>query len=79
MSAKVTTGATPEEDRFSFGENWLAFLDHLDDERIAEAERSLQSSILAREADCSRSLRAGSGLLCILLITIRRVSLARKC
>jgi 2-polyprenyl-6-hydroxyphenyl methylase/3-demethylubiquinone-9 3-methyltransferase len=29
------------EERFGFGENWRHFLDVLDDERIAEAERSL--------------------------------------
>ena len=30
-----------EDDRFGFGDNWRAFLEVLDDERIAEAERSL--------------------------------------
>jgi SAM-dependent methyltransferase len=29
------------DERFGFGENWRAFLDVLDDQRIAEAERSL--------------------------------------
>jgi len=29
------------DDRFGFGDNWRRFLDVLDDERIAEAERSL--------------------------------------
>ena len=47
----MTPGATAEDahsrelergERFEFGENWARFLSVLDDERIAEAERSLE-------------------------------------
>lgn len=47
--------------RFSFGKNWTRFLAHLDDERVAEAERSL-ASMLGNGALAGRSfLDAGSG------------------
>jgi 2-polyprenyl-6-hydroxyphenyl methylase/3-demethylubiquinone-9 3-methyltransferase len=47
--------------RFQFGKNWARFLEHLDDERIAEAERSL-SDMLGNGALAGRSfLDAGSG------------------
>ena len=61
MNTKATIAAKPEEDRFSFGENWLAFLDHLDDERIAEAERSLQALCGFERLDGKRVLDIGSG------------------
>lgn len=50
-----------KETRFCFGENWLAFLDQLDDERIAEAERSLQVLCGLGRLDGKRVLDIGSG------------------
>src|SRR3954469_10416506 len=48
-------------ERFEFGENWRRFLDVLDDERIAEAERSLRE-MLGVESLAGRSfLDVGSG------------------
>jgi 2-polyprenyl-6-hydroxyphenyl methylase/3-demethylubiquinone-9 3-methyltransferase len=61
MSAKARIAAEPGEGRFSFGENWLAFLEHLDDECIAEAERSLQTLCNFERLDGKRVLDIGSG------------------
>jgi len=61
MNAKAAIAEQPEKDRFSFGENWLAFLDHLDDERIGEAERSLQALCGLERLDGMRVLDIGSG------------------
>jgi 2-polyprenyl-3-methyl-5-hydroxy-6-metoxy-1,4-benzoquinol methylase len=49
------------KDRFSFGENWLAFLEHLDEQRIAEAEGSLQALCTLERLDGKRFLDIGSG------------------
>lgn len=48
-------------ERFAFGENWRNFLSVLDDDRIAEAERSLQKSLGLARLDGLRLLDAGSG------------------
>jgi 2-polyprenyl-3-methyl-5-hydroxy-6-metoxy-1,4-benzoquinol methylase len=61
MNTKAAIATKPEADRFSFGENWLAFLEHLDDERIAEAERSLQALCGLERLDGKRVLDVGSG------------------
>lgn len=63
MNTNVNTAGKPDdnEDRFSFGENWLAFLDHLDEERIAEAERSLQALLAVERLDGKRVIDIGSG------------------
>jgi SAM-dependent methyltransferase len=50
-----------QDARFSFGENWLAFLEQLDDDRIAEAERSLQALCGVERLDGKRVLDIGSG------------------
>lgn len=47
--------------RFSFGENWRAFLDHLDEERIAEAERSVQELTGLTRMDRLSFVDVGSG------------------
>lgn len=48
-------------ERFAFGDNWRRFLDVLDDERIAQAERSLEEW-LGDDALAGRSfLDAGCG------------------
>src|SRR3954471_13185049 len=48
-------------ERFEFGKNWQAFLDVLDDERIAEAERSLQQMLGVDSLSGRSFLDAGSG------------------
>ncbi len=47
--------------RFGFGENWRAFLDHIDAGRIAGAEESLQSLLGRERLDGLRFLDIGSG------------------
>ena len=56
-------GAIPlmSEDRFGFGENWRRFLDVLDDERIAEAERSLTDWLGDGSVRAQTFLDAGCG------------------
>jgi 2-polyprenyl-6-hydroxyphenyl methylase/3-demethylubiquinone-9 3-methyltransferase len=57
--------ASPVEDtvrdRFAFGENWRAFLSVLDEERIAEAERSLKDMLGVETLEGRTFLDAGSG------------------
>jgi SAM-dependent methyltransferase len=48
-------------ERFEFGENWQAFLDVLDDDRVAEAERSIQKMLGAESLSGRSFLDAGSG------------------
>jgi 2-polyprenyl-6-hydroxyphenyl methylase/3-demethylubiquinone-9 3-methyltransferase len=55
------SGARPDPDRFAFGENWSRFLSVLDDERIAEAERSLKGMLGAEEIRGKSFLDVGSG------------------
>jgi SAM-dependent methyltransferase len=47
--------------RFEFGENWREFLRRLDDDRIHEAEQSLQSLLACRRLDGMSFLDVGSG------------------
>jgi SAM-dependent methyltransferase len=55
--------ASPAGDgiRFGFGENWREFLERLDEGRIVEAERSLQTLLDCRRLDHMRVLDIGSG------------------
>lgn len=48
-------------ERFRFGENWARFLEVLDDERIAEAERSLVAMLGRPRLDGARLIDVGSG------------------
>jgi 2-polyprenyl-6-hydroxyphenyl methylase/3-demethylubiquinone-9 3-methyltransferase len=48
-------------DRFEFGENWSRFLSVLDDDRIAQAERSLREMLEVERLDGLRFLDIGSG------------------
>jgi 2-polyprenyl-3-methyl-5-hydroxy-6-metoxy-1,4-benzoquinol methylase len=48
-------------ERFEFGENWRRFLDVLDEERIAEAERSLRDMLGVESLEGRRFLDIGSG------------------
>jgi SAM-dependent methyltransferase len=47
--------------RFEFGRNWSKFLEILDEERIAEAERSLRSMLGVERLDGKSFLDIGSG------------------
>jgi 2-polyprenyl-3-methyl-5-hydroxy-6-metoxy-1,4-benzoquinol methylase len=55
-SAEVRKG-----ERFEFGANWSRFLEHLDDSRITEAERSLQSFLGVPDLTGKTFLDVGSG------------------
>ncbi len=62
--AQAARGAHPkssDELRFRFGENWAHFLHHLNDERIAQAERSLCSALGMDSLAGKRFLDVGSG------------------
>ena len=56
------TDVATDAERFGFGENWARFLDVLDDERIAEAERSLREALGSIEGQTFLDLGCGSGL-----------------
>jgi len=51
----------PHERRFGFGRNWLAFVDLVDERRIAEAERSLRTLCVRDRLDGLSFLDIGSG------------------
>ncbi len=44
-AAHPETSAGTKNDRFAFGSNWQRFLAHVDEERIAEAEKSLRAML----------------------------------
>ena len=48
-------------ERFQFGKNWQRFLSHLNDERIREAEKSLQTMLARDRLDGLSFLDIGSG------------------
>ena len=48
-------------ERFEFGKNWAAFLDVLDDERIAKAEESLKTMLEVDSLEGKTFLDIGSG------------------
>lgn len=50
-----------EKQRFQFGENWNRFLTVLNDERIAEAEKSLKSMLEIKDLQGKTFLDIGSG------------------
>ena len=56
-----TPQATPEEKRFAFGKNWARFLKVLNEDRIREAELSLQKMLEIDRLDGNRFLDMGSG------------------
>ncbi len=49
------------KERFAFGKNWSRFLSHLNDERIAEAEKSLQEKLGLKSLKGMTFLDIGSG------------------
>jgi SAM-dependent methyltransferase len=55
-AAEVATG-----ERFEFGKNWAWFLEILDDDRIAEATRSLEDMLEVPSLEGKRFLDIGSG------------------
>ncbi|HMC54379.1 MAG TPA: class I SAM-dependent methyltransferase [Gemmatimonadaceae bacterium] len=57
----MTSAALDTPERFAFGENWSRFLRVLDEERIREAERSLQDMLGVTRLDGKRFLDIGSG------------------
>lgn len=56
-----TTDAAAPERRFAFGKNWRRFLQYLDDDRIAEAEKSLRSMLQADDLKGRSFLDIGCG------------------
>src|SRR5664280_2510234 len=53
--------AVRDEIRFGFGENWRAFVANVDDDRIREAEKSLQSLLGLQHLQGKTFLDIGSG------------------
>lgn len=53
--------AALDANRFGFGENWRQFLALLNDDRIGEAERSMQDLLEMPSLDGRRFLDIGSG------------------
>lgn len=53
--------STASSQRYGFGENWRAFLSVLDDERMAEAEKSLRDMLRVRSLAGRTFLDVGSG------------------
>jgi 2-polyprenyl-3-methyl-5-hydroxy-6-metoxy-1,4-benzoquinol methylase len=64
VAAAIAVPSAPDiasGERFGFGENWAGFLSVLDEERIAAAERGLQSMLHCDRLDGLRFLDIGSG------------------
>lgn len=57
----MLAGPQGDDTRFAFGKNWNAFLDSLDDERIAEAERSIKVLLSLERLSGLTMLDIGSG------------------
>ncbi len=49
------------KERFAFGKNWSRFLEHLNEERILEAEKSLQEKLGLKSLKNKVFLDIGSG------------------
>lgn len=60
-TATKNDGVESLDARFSFGENWLSFIETLDEGRIAEAERSLKALCGADDLGGKRFIDIGSG------------------
>ncbi|MCC4114268.1 class I SAM-dependent methyltransferase [Aromatoleum toluclasticum] len=56
-----SVGEIRRGERFAFGENWSRFLEVLDEDRIGEAERSLQDMLGMQRLDGLSFLDVGSG------------------
>jgi 2-polyprenyl-6-hydroxyphenyl methylase/3-demethylubiquinone-9 3-methyltransferase len=57
----MSPGSPNDDERFAFGENWLRFLDTLDEERIDEAVRSLRDFLETGDLSGRSLLDLGSG------------------
>src|SRR6478609_512208 len=55
------TTAIEEQERFAFGDNWQRFLSVLDEDRIAEAKRSLREMLDVDDLRGCSFLDVGSG------------------
>lgn len=55
------TAILDPKDRFSFGKNWSRFLEHLNDDRILEAEKSLKEKLGCENLNGKVFLDIGSG------------------
>lgn len=53
--------STEDDKRFGFGKNWQGFLEHLDEDRIVEAERSLTNMLGRTSLEGNRFLDVGCG------------------
>lgn len=53
--------AVDEERRFGFGDNWRGFLEHVDEDRVVEAERSLMNMLGRTSLEGQRFLDVGCG------------------
>ena len=62
MSVKQFQAEVADGERFRFGKNWQRFLLVLDDERIAEAERSLKGMLGEPDGKSFLDIGSGSGL-----------------
>jgi len=58
---KAHTSEIARGERFGFGENWTAFLERLDAQRIEQAEHSLRSMLGVDTLEGQRMLDIGSG------------------
>jgi 2-polyprenyl-6-hydroxyphenyl methylase/3-demethylubiquinone-9 3-methyltransferase len=56
----MTTTLDPKE-RFQFGKNWSRFLEHLNNDRILEAEKSLKEKLGCEDLNGKTFLDIGSG------------------
>jgi 2-polyprenyl-6-hydroxyphenyl methylase/3-demethylubiquinone-9 3-methyltransferase len=57
----IISSAVDTEKRFAFGQNWRAFLNRLDEERMQVAQRSLREMLGVERLDGMSFLDAGSG------------------
>ena len=61
MSTKLLQQDILKKDRFQFGKNWMRFLRVLNDERIAEAEKSIRQMLDVEDLKGKTFLDVGSG------------------
>jgi 2-polyprenyl-6-hydroxyphenyl methylase/3-demethylubiquinone-9 3-methyltransferase len=62
-----STQSLDPKDRFSFGKNWSRFLTTLNDDRIKEAEKSLQEKLGLESLEGKIFLMLGQAADCLVL------------
>jgi hypothetical protein len=62
-----STQSLDSKDRFSFGKNWSRFLTTLNDDRIKEAEKSLQEKLKLQALKVRFFLMLGQAADCLVL------------